>query len=328
MLKLISWNVRYFSHGNRGLVSTQAGIERAAEALAGFERLPDVLALQEIDNASLRSKAARRTTRKMTLLQSFLDALNRRLEAQEVRYEGLFFKAQGADRGLRAISTGLAVVYREGLKVSEHNADDPHDITHVRLKGFKRLKQKRICAHARIELDADRRLDLFNTHLSLPAFLKRGGGPTGKRFGEAENQLEEIQSVLSLMEERADLEHAVLVGDFNARPGSRVYNMVVQESPLKDLFADHHELSVEELNAIATAGFARSSFRLDHIFAGPRILAHQFTHAVPIGPEHPLQGLSDHMPIIAHIDWDAESLDPGPRALVPVTKAGAEAGGN
>ena len=48
-ITVMTWNVRYFGHGLRGLSSTEGGMRRAAKALAGLDALPDLIALQEVE---------------------------------------------------------------------------------------------------------------------------------------------------------------------------------------------------------------------------------------------------------------------------------------
>lgn len=305
-LRLMSWNVRYFSHHVRGVTSVERNVRRAAEAVAALDPQPDVLALQEIDNHSVRSNLTRlgRRTAENGLSEPqivrFVQHLNDASAARSGhRWEVLFFRAHGHDAILSLYSTGLAVLYRQGIELVDHNSTSPHEITYRRIAALSRLKQKRICAHARLRDEAGRTFDLFNTHLSLPAFLQPADKTTRRRFGHADNQLAEIQSVLDFVARAGDPERSVLVGDFNALPGSRVYNAVVGNgSTLRDAFARHFDLSVDDLVGIPSAGFMRMRFRLDHFFAGPRVTVNAFPHTFPFNQSHPMRGLSDHVPIV------------------------------
>lgn len=305
-LRLMSWNVRYFSHHVRGVTSVERNVRRAAEAVAALDPQPDVLALQEIDNHSVRSNLTLIGRRKPgnglsdPQIVRFVRHLN---EASATRgghqWEALFFRAHGHDALWSLYSTGLAVVYRRGLELVSHNSASPHEITFRRIPALSRLKQKRICAHARLRDERGRTFDLFNTHLSLPAFLQGADKQTRRRFGHADNQIAEIQSVLDFVGRTGSPDRSVLVGDFNALPGSKVYNAVVGNgSGLRDAFARYFELSVDDLAAIPSAGFMRMRFRLDHFFAGPRIALKAFPHTFPFNPAHPMRGLSDHVPIV------------------------------
>jgi endonuclease/exonuclease/phosphatase family metal-dependent hydrolase len=51
----VTYNVRYFGHGTRGVASTSAAIERIAGSLARLSPLPDLMCLQEVETQSLRS---------------------------------------------------------------------------------------------------------------------------------------------------------------------------------------------------------------------------------------------------------------------------------
>lgn len=306
-LLLMSWNVRYFSHHVRGVTSVERNLQRSAHAVAALDPQPDVIALQEIDNHSVRSNLTRlgRRTPDNGLSDPQIERFVRHLNAASAargghQWQVLFYRAHGHDAVFSIYSTGLAILYREGLSLVDHNSTSPHEITYRRIAALSRLKQKRICAHARLQDERGRRFDLFNTHLSLPAFLQRADPQTRTRFGHADNQLREIGSVLEFVERTGDPEATVLVGDFNALPGSRVYNHVVCNGiPLRDAFARHFELSTDDLARIPSAGFMRMRFRLDHFFAGPRIAVSAFPHTFPFGAAHPLRGLSDHVPIAA-----------------------------
>lgn len=306
MSVLLTWNVRYFSQGAAGLTSTSGTVARVARTLAQLEPQPDVMALQEIDNHSLRShlgRIGRRPPNGFRQVEHFVSLLNEesaRLGGRE--YAVLFFRAHGHDKLLPLLSTGLAVLYRRDWVVESHNAEGPWHVTYHRIPQLKKLKQTRICAHARFALPSGGAFDLFNTHLSLPAFLQRHRGATGKRFGEAQNQVEEVSSVLQSVFQNADPQHTILVGDFNARPGSKVYRYIQENSPLRDAFAEAHSLTEEEVNTVPSAGFLGMKFRLDHIFSGPGIRFEPFLLGLPWDARHPMRGLSDHAPLMARFE--------------------------
>jgi endonuclease/exonuclease/phosphatase family metal-dependent hydrolase len=92
----------------------------------------------------------------------------------------------------------------------------------------------------------------------------------------------------------------VVLGDFNALPGSPVYRFLVEEQGWVDAFAKSRALSLEELVDWPTAGFMRMRMHLDHVFAGPgfRWLDFEGTHAFG-DRSAPFHGLSDHVPMIA-----------------------------
>jgi endonuclease/exonuclease/phosphatase family metal-dependent hydrolase len=305
MFNVMSWNVRYFSNGTVGITSTESQLRRVARSLIAMEEPPHVIALQEIDNHSIRSHLGRvgqLNGGHHEQIERFVRYLNEySLEGGGPAFRHLFFRAHGHGGGrLPLYSTGLAVLHRTDFEVLAHNADDPLDITHRRVRQLSKVKQKRICAHVRFRAPTGEVFDLFNTHLSLPAFLARHNGNTGKRFGEAHNQIAEIERVLEYVGQVGDIEHAVLVGDFNARPGSRVYRHVLENSPLVDVFASTQGLSEAEVDALPSAGCFGLRFRLDHMFAGPGVQFLSFPLAAPYGRTHPMRGLSDHAPIMGH----------------------------
>ena len=157
------------------------------------------------------------------------------------------------------------------------------------------MKQKRICAWGRFR-DGELEFDVFNTHLSLPAFLQRASGPTGGRFGESDNQVREIESLLDFVSRTSGFDSTVLVGDFNALPGSRVYAMVAER--LRDAHATHIGAPPDRMVHMHSAGFMNLRYRLDHVFAGRRIQFHDFHDTAPYGRTHPWVALTDHSPLV------------------------------
>ena len=59
-LRVLSYNVRYFGHALKGLLSTRSSKRVIAEGLAALDPLPAVICLQEVEKASLRSRLADR----------------------------------------------------------------------------------------------------------------------------------------------------------------------------------------------------------------------------------------------------------------------------
>ena len=304
VFRFLSWNVRYFSHHTRGLASTEANLKRISTAIADMDPQPDIIALQEIDDLSVRSQISRarrwRSHEPASNFDRFVHQLNHHSSAVGGHvYQAQFYPAQGHVGRLPLYSTGLAILFRNTLEQLDHNGDAPHDITHRRLQKLSKIKQKRICAWARFRDEGGRTFDVFNTHLSLPAFLQRHNGPTGKRFGEAENQVREADAILEFMTERgATTDGGILAGDFNAVPGSRVYRQFTGEASLKDAHASVLGASPEELAGFPSAGFMRLRYRLDHIFTRGDVSFSCFDGTEPFGKDHPLAGLSDHMPLV------------------------------
>lgn len=308
MLHLLSWNVRYFSQSAQGLTSTSRTIEGVASAIASLNPAPDVIALQEVDHHSIRSHMGRfrRPPELAGQMDHFMAALNYHvaLRGGTTPYRALFYRAHGHDRRLPLLSTGLAILYREDLNLVAHNAEEPWFITHHRLPRMQKLKQQRICAHARFELAPGETFDVFNTHLSLPAFLQRHVGHTAGRFGEADNQVEEVRKLLECAREFGDVDRGILVGDFNARPGSRVHRFVCEQSPFRDAFSLHLGLTDEQAAAIPSASFLHLRFRLDHVFTGPGVHVDAFPLADRWDAAHPMRGLSDHAPIMGQFQLE------------------------
>ncbi|MEQ1570888.1 MAG: endonuclease/exonuclease/phosphatase family protein [Myxococcota bacterium] len=272
-MRLVSWNVRYFSQGARGLWATLDQVERVAGALAALDPVPDVLALQELENGSLRGGARPQ-------LELFLEAFERALAARghPGGFVGTYFPAHRYTLGDTSLyTTGLAVVCAPAL------APEPlgvTEITHVRLPAFAPLKQRRIAARVRLRPPGwARPVVLCNTHLSLPAFLEVGPHRVPRRMGCGSNQLAEIERVLAAV----DLaEPTVIAGDFNSAPGSPVHARVLARGWAT---ADPGG---------PTARFLHHQMHLDHLFASPSVRLAD----VRTGPRA-LADLSDHAPVFA-----------------------------
>lgn len=286
----MTWNVRYFGHGLGGLRATDTWMRRMAEALASLEELPDVLALQEVEARSWRGGL-----HPDPQLERFLRFLHEALEAagRERRYRGHYFPAHRYQvGGVEAIyTTGLAVLVADHVTVQE--AHRVQDITHVRLSRFERLKQRRIAVHVRLGVPgAESSLDLFNTHLSLPAFLEVGPHRIPDRMGHGSNQVAEVERLLGFVRRHAG-EKAVVVGDFNTLPASPAYE-VVQGAGLIDAFAQTRRMCMDELLGWGTARFLHKRMHIDHVFSTPAVRWLEFAdHHIDAGP---LVGLSDHAP--------------------------------
>jgi endonuclease/exonuclease/phosphatase family metal-dependent hydrolase len=304
-MRVITWNIRYFSHAVGGVTSLDTTIRSVAKALASLQPQADVVALQEIDTVSLRAVGGRYHHRKrrgeaISNFDRFVAHLNSEISANGgTKYQARFFPAQGHSKEFPLYSTGLALLFKEDIACISHNSQNPHEITHRRIKRLARFKQKRICAWARLKPPNGEKFDIFNTHLSLPAFLRPGRGPTGWGFGEADNQLIEADNVLNFIAKTGDLNRSLLVGDFNAVPGSRVYNRLTKT--LIDAHADHLGRPGHELQTFPTGGFWKFRYRLDHIFRGVNLSTTDFKGTYPLDKYHPWKGLSDHTPLIAGI---------------------------
>lgn len=300
-LTLMTWNVRYFGHGLGGLRATEGWMRLAARAIAQLDPLPDVVALQEVETASLRGGLGPRPQ-----IQRFLDHLDAALDDHglDTRFMGLHFPAHryALPRVPPLYTTGLAVLVRDTVEVVAHNADDPHDITHVRLARFARFKQRRIAAHVRLRArGGDEEVDLFNTHLSLPAFLEVGPTRVPRKMGHGTNQLKEAFRVLEFLELKRG-EHAVVLGDFNSAPDSPVYNAFTD----RGLIDAHRQGGDENPDEHASARFLNQRMHIDHVFSTPSVHWQDF-HAHRIDENGPFWGLSDHAPKVGRLEVSSGS---------------------
>jgi len=314
-LRIVTYNVRYFGHGTRGLASTPGAMMRIAASLASLRPLPDILCLQEVETLSLRSELAYRATHraevqpKETQLQRFVRSLHGALRAQNLAdtYDGEYFRAH--DYSIREITsvytTGLAVLVRRPLRFVEHNSHLPMDITHrgptllAAESAAMWLKQRRICAHAIVALPTGVHLDVFNTHLSLPSFLHSKFWTQPYRLGWGNNQLEEAKKLRDFVEQQRSSDRFVLVGDLNSLPRSPVDEFLTATASWNNALAIalHHDVTA--LRKFPTAGFLHLRMHLDHIFFGSGFQCIDVDGTLPFGdPKNLFHGLSDHIPIV------------------------------
>jgi endonuclease/exonuclease/phosphatase family metal-dependent hydrolase len=140
-VKLVSYNVRYFSHALRGLASTRRSREAIAAALRTLA--PQIICLQE---ASTPERFA-----------AFARALGR-------PYRPRYFPVHVS----RLYTTGLAIlVDEEQLTVAGEGL--------LPLTGDGARGERRACAHLSLRDRDGAPLHVFNAHLSLPSRLKRFG---------------------------------------------------------------------------------------------------------------------------------------------------------
>jgi endonuclease/exonuclease/phosphatase family metal-dependent hydrolase len=119
------------------------------------------------------------------------------------------------------------------------------------------------------------------------------------RMGYGKNQLEEARNLARFVEKERKSDRFVILGDFNALPGSPVYRHLVGEMGYQDPFARLHRMSADELRHWPTAGFMQLRMHLDHVFAGKGIDWIDFEGSHPFGDRtSAFHGLSDHMPLI------------------------------
>jgi endonuclease/exonuclease/phosphatase family metal-dependent hydrolase len=319
-LRILSYNVRYFGHATRGLASTRRAMRRIADAIATLQPLPAIVCLQEVETRSIRSTVAHRGAD--TQLERFMVMLSAALSAagKPDAYDAYYFPAHAYRIGRRthAYTTGLAILAHDSFAVDHHNAETPHDITHRRLHPIRRFKQTRICAHIRFRDRGDPSLDpidVFNTHLSLPSTLTRAFWTKPRRLGWGPNQVEEAHNLARFVAEERVSDRFVVVGDFNALPGSPVYRCLVDDHGWIDAFADRYGLSVEEIAEWPTAGFLRMRMHLDHVFGGAGLRWLDFDDTHPFGdPTARFYGLSDHMPLVARCRVARTTSVPPPHA--------------
>lgn len=306
-LKVMTYNVRYFGHALpfRGATATRKGIARIGQQLAELESRPDVVCLQEVEARSLRSRWSHTPgVANETQLEAFMSVLGKALDARAVaeNYRSYYFPAHEYRVGpTRIYTTGLAILVRRGLVVRAHNSDRPIDVTYRKQRATARLKQGRICAHLTVEGDGLAPVHIFNTHLSLPAFAELDVFQSGKRMGYGSNQLREVEALAGAIAEQSPAGRFLVVGDFNALPGSPAYQRFVHAAGVRDGFADHLGISSDELrDAWPTAGFMHLRMRLDHFFVGPRLetIDAEGNHPFGTGPWH---GLSDHVPVFCRV---------------------------
>jgi endonuclease/exonuclease/phosphatase family metal-dependent hydrolase len=304
-LRIMTYNVRYFSHGTRGLASTRRSMHGIAQAIATLDPLPDVVCLQEVETASLRANLAHRRDHKdETQLSRLLAFLHRELEAKGASdgYEGFYFPAHAytLTRATNFFTTGLAILARRDVSVEHHNALSPRDITHRRLQLVRGLKQTRISAHLRIGRAGGPTIDVFNTHLSLPATWTAKFWFSRRRLGYGKNQVAEAQNLADFIDAERASDRFLVVGDFNALPGSTVYRYLTEERGLVDAFRTVRGCDDEGLRKWPTAGFLNLRMHLDHVFTGPGIEWIDFDESDPFGRRGArFHGLSDHVPLIA-----------------------------
>lgn len=304
-IRVVTYNVRYFSQPLRGLASTRLAQRRIAARLAALRPGPDVVCLQEVENSSFRSRAVRPMGEEKRPFDEFLVELDRAYAAQGASspYCGLYFPGYVTHlRHLPMTSSGLGILIDiRRFQIAAHNADSPWLITRGRIDP---LRGPRICAHARLVDGNGGSLHVFNTHLSLPL-------PTPQllfwrlplRLGHAENQLEEGRAVAALVRQEAGDEPFVLCGDFNSSPGSPVHRHLTEAAGFCPAQPSIQQVSdAPPRRASPTFAIAGVALHLDYLFCGggAEWLDVEGTYAVS-ARESPFAGLSDHVPVIARL---------------------------
>jgi endonuclease/exonuclease/phosphatase family metal-dependent hydrolase len=302
-LRVMTYNVRYFAHATRGVASTARPLRGITKAIAELDPVPDLVCLQEVETRSLRSMLARGNANGQTQLEQLMASLHETLlkAGKKDTYEAYYFPAHAYRIVGRAnfYTTGLAILAHRDFTIDYHNAHQPRDITHRRIHAVQRLKQTRICGHVRFQHRTGHAIDVFNTHLSLPALFTKEFWRRGERMGWGPNQLREAESLAEFVHAERKSNRFLVVGDFNMRPGSPVYEYLTKQRGFHDPFAALHGWNVDELQGWPTAGFMRMRFHLDYVFTGPGLKWMDFDGSHPFGHKKGLfHGLSDHVPLI------------------------------
>lgn len=313
----MTYNVRYFGHVSRpfrGAMSTKLGVRGITDAIARLDLLPHVICLQEVETRSLRSTLSHHDGAE-TQIESVMRSLERALDrhGKAHGYRPHYFPAHAYQLvGARIYTTGLAVLTRDDLAVDLHNSK-AHDITHRRNGVIGKLKQSRICAHVTVSRGSES-IDIFNTHLSLPAFISRDVLRIPERMGHGDNQVKEVEALARFVAARKTSDRYLIVGDFNSLPGSPAYNSLLQQLDVRDPFPEVLGHSIDHLrSAWPTAGFLSFRMRLDHMFAGPGLEWIDFHDTHPFGvQEGHWHELSDHVPIVGR--FEVRRSPPTPRA--------------
>ncbi len=308
-IRVVTYNVRYFSHWLMGLASTRACARGITARLASLEPPADVVCLQELETRSLRSRVAYRgSTGGQTQLELFMRELDLAFIERGTRspYRGLHFPAHTRRiRHLPISTSGLAILVRSPeLRVEAHNGEAPRDIT---CRGPGRGAngwQTRICAHATLVDAWGRRIHVFNTHLSLPwPYPRTLWWRLPSRLGHSPNQIREARTLARLVLRLAQGEPFVVCGDFNSTGSSRVVRYLTRRAGFR-----HAEQEIADRSAtpsVATPTFGKMGVRLqlDHLFCGGGARWLDFDASLGFGDRrNAFAGLSDHAPVIGRLD--------------------------
>ena len=295
--------MRYFGQSFRGAGSSQRSMRLICEAIAGLKQLPDVICFQEIEQRSLRSHFSHNPKypheTQFSCLQRMLDETLERT-GNPMKYQGLYYPAHAYRiGGLSLFTMGLGILVSPQLNIEAHNSSDPQDVTFRRLRSFAKLKQSRICAHVRLRSPENLTFEIFNTHLSLPAFATRQFWQHYPAVGYGRNQQREVSQLAAFINKTAESDRYFILGDFNAAPSTPSYTKLLQDTGAKDPFCSYLNVSESELmHQFPTAGFLNLRMRLDHILIGPGISCHDLDDCHPFTEQGLWTGLSDHVPLL------------------------------
>jgi len=298
-VRLLSYNVHYFSSDFKGILSGKKPLREISFALSQLSPLPDIVCFQEIEFKSLR--AFRTLSPGKAQIDTFTDEwsnvfLNRGLSFP---YEGYYFPAHAYRlKNLVFYTTGLAIFVRSSSFRVLNETIEPFVLTCK--KTFQYLKQTRICAHLLLEeVGTNKKLHIYNTHLSLPSPLTRNYWVSKQKMGFCQNQALEARRLLHYIKKTKGEAPFIVCGDFNSWPNSPVYEMLISHGPLTDIRA----LLKEEKEDFVTAGFMNLRLHLDHIFFSGDIHWKNMNNTHCFGDtKGPFHGLSDHVPLIAQFE--------------------------
>jgi endonuclease/exonuclease/phosphatase family metal-dependent hydrolase len=312
LLRIVSYNVRYFGHPLKGLASTGVSARGIAARIAALDPVADIVCLQEVESRSLRTRVCcPRAWRGETQLEMFLAELRDAfaLRGATSPYVGLYFRADATRiRTLSVATTGLALLVNvRKLSIQAHNAEAPWQVTYRGAQGRWDRMQTRICAYARLAGRCGRSLHVFNTHLSLPAPHARTlFWRLPERLGRAANQVHEARTLASLVRRHAAREPFVLCGDFNAPPGSPVFYHLSREAGFRSAHEDLGLLDRARPAARATFEVMGVRLHLDHAFCGGDAAWVDLHETPRIGDaSNDFAGMSDHVPLIGRLRMPA-----------------------
>lgn len=307
-MRLVSYNVRYFGHGLKGLASTAASKERIARAIAELTPAADVVALQEVETRSIRSRVALGGAHASeTQLDAFLRHLDREFRARGLvqPYRAWYFPAHVYQLGpVKLYTTGLAfLVNAQTLHVLSDNGHTPHRITYYHSKRFRAAKQTRIAAHLHLEDVKLRKFHVFNTHLSLPTPWAMEFWQQDAKLGWGKNQYAEAKAVSDFVHATAGTQPFLLMGDFNSAPASPVYQYLTGEAQMRGAQEVLKQIDPANPDGFATAGFMALRMHLDHLFGDKKVEFIDLDETRPFGDQSSrFHGLSDHVPLISRVE--------------------------
>jgi len=299
----MTFNVRYFGHAFHGAGSSRKSIDAICEAIVSLSDIPDAICFQEIETRSIRSRMSQSRTRpKETQFEALMEMFATKLVQHKKRaeYHGVYFPAHAYSVGsVNLFTMGLGILVSNRFKIESHNAIEPCDVTHRRIAALARLKQSRICAHVRLLDSEGLSYDLFNTHLSLPAFASKGFWSRYPGVGFGENQKIEMAQVADYIVRRKASDRFLLVGDFNTPPNTPAYEYLCQKLNVVDPFCGtENSASRASVRNWPTAGFMNLRLRLDHIFMGSGLRCVDLEDCHAFDVKGRWTGLSDHVPLL------------------------------